>query len=326
MTEPYNADQPGTTGDFEWWSGVVNALIPTVLSRPDAAAFRAVARSVDLGILRASVTGAPPVRSARTTATIRRCDPELWQVLLITGGRAGLAQHRNHALLAADQLAIFDTSHPYEFEVLAGRASTAVMVHLPRTLLPVPDRALRAMAAQPLPGRSGIGTVLRRLLYELAAPLPAAGTPAGDHLGPAVLHLTAAWLADLAGTRDLLPAESRQDALRRAVRSFIERHLADTELSPRTVAEAHHISVSHLHHLFHDHGQTVTGLIRRQRLERCKRELADRTVPVGSIGARWGFPDPATFSRTFKAAYGLPPGEYRRQSCGSTATRRDRTA
>jgi AraC-like DNA-binding protein len=29
------------------------------------------------------------------------------------------------------------------------------------------------------------------------------------------------------------------------------------------------------------------------------------------VGARWGFRDAATFSRAFRATYGLPPGEYR---------------
>ncbi|MFJ9775705.1 helix-turn-helix domain-containing protein [Kitasatospora sp. NPDC101157] len=33
--------------------------------------------------------------------------------------------------------------------------------------------------------------------------------------------------------------------------------------------------------------------------------------PVGAIGRRWGFADSAVFSRVFKAAYGMPPGEYR---------------
>ena len=29
------------------------------------------------------------------------------------------------------------------------------------------------------------------------------------------------------------------------------------------------------------------------------------------VGARWGFADPAHFSRVFKAAYGMPPGVFR---------------
>jgi AraC-like DNA-binding protein len=35
---------------------------------------------------------------------------------------------------------------------------------------------------------------------------------------------------------------------------------------------------------------------------------------VSAIAARRGLPDPAHFSRLFRGAYGLPPGDYRRAS------------
>ncbi|MFI6154647.1 helix-turn-helix domain-containing protein [Kitasatospora sp. NPDC051170] len=57
--------------------------------------------------------------------------------------------------------------------------------------------------------------------------------------------------------------------------------------------------------------------MRHRRLEHCRADLmaaAFGGVSVARIGARWGFPDAAVFSRTFKAAYGLPPGEFRRRA------------
>jgi AraC-like DNA-binding protein len=32
---------------------------------------------------------------------------------------------------------------------------------------------------------------------------------------------------------------------------------------------------------------------------------------VAAVGARWGYPDPAHFSRLFKATYGMGPRDYR---------------
>ncbi|MFF5564692.1 helix-turn-helix domain-containing protein [Streptomyces sp. NPDC012623] len=58
----------------------------------------------------------------------------------------------------------------------------------------------------------------------------------------------------------------------------------------------------------------VSATIRHQRLERARHDLADpalRTVPVHGIAARWGFGHPAAFSRAFRAAYGVPPADYR---------------
>lgn len=58
----------------------------------------------------------------------------------------------------------------------------------------------------------------------------------------------------------------------------------------------------------------MSAWIRLRRLERCRRDLRDpRAVdrPVSAIAATWGLPDPAHFSRTFRAAYGITPTEYR---------------
>jgi AraC-like DNA-binding protein len=95
--------------------------------------------------------------------------------------------------------------------------------------------------------------------------------------------------------------------------------LGDPELSPPTVAAAHHISVRYLHKLFAAQDATVAGFIRSRRLERSRRDLLDPARserPVSSIAARYGFAEPAHFSRTFRAAYGSPPGEYRRLALG----------
>ncbi|WP_461012534.1 helix-turn-helix domain-containing protein, partial [Streptomyces capparidis] len=70
----------------------------------------------------------------------------------------------------------------------------------------------------------------------------------------------------------------------------------------------------HLYTLFNAQGLTVAARIRQRRLEHCRRDLADpalRSRPVRAIAARWGFTDPAHFSRTFRAAYGITPRDHR---------------
>ena len=133
---------------------------------------------------------------------------------------------------------------------------------------------------------------------------------------------------DLLGTvltERLECAPPSPDAAHRAlmlqITAFIEEHLGEADLSPAQIAAAHHISLRQLHKLFHADGITVAGWIRQRRLEHCGRDLRDprcATRSVAAIGARWGYPDPAHFSRLFKATYGMGPRDYR-ASCGLAA-------
>ncbi|MEV6342924.1 helix-turn-helix transcriptional regulator [Actinoplanes sp. NPDC051851] len=85
---------------------------------------------------------------------------------------------------------------------------------------------------------------------------------------------------------------------------------AGAMLGSAAVAAAHHISVRRLHQLFRHEPLTVAAQIRHDRLERCRDDLAAGRGTVSAIAARWGFGDPAHFSRLFRAAYGCPPREY----------------
>ncbi len=75
------------------------------------------------------------------------------------------------------------------------------------------------------------------------------------------------------------------------------------------------MSVRYVHKLFQDEDMSVSRWINHKRLEACREDLARPATAgstVGEIARRWGFVSPAHFSRSFRAAYGLSPGEWRR--------------
>ncbi|WP_163572240.1 helix-turn-helix domain-containing protein [Fodinicola feengrottensis] len=114
-----------------------------------------------------------------------------------------------------------------------------------------------------------------------------------------------------------MSAQVQQRTMLVRVHAFIDANLADTALTPGLVAATHHISLRYLHRLFETGDTTVAAWIRHRRLEKCRQDLADpvlHAISVSAIGARWGLPDSAHFSRLFHRTYGLPPVEYRR-SC-----------
>lgn len=101
---------------------------------------------------------------------------------------------------------------------------------------------------------------------------------------------------------------------------IIEARLADPALSPGAVAAALGVSPGYLHRLFHTAGTTVGAHIRRCRLVRCRDDLADPLRAgerITEIALRWGFNDPAHFSRAFHAAFGMRPRDWRAAALGA---------
>ncbi|MEO3766732.1 helix-turn-helix transcriptional regulator [Streptomyces sp. B5E4] len=202
----------------------------------------------------------------------------------------------------------------------------ALTIDIPKDTLTLPARSLGRLIGQNLPGDEGPGALLTGVVSHVLDSATAYRPTDTTRLGAAVLDLVHAYLAHQleSKTTAALDPEHRQHALLVRVVDFMRHQLADPELTPQRVADAHHISVSYLHRIFRAHTegrQTVAGWIRRQRLEHARRDLADpvlAAVPVHRIAARWGYTHAAAFTRNFRAAYGVTPREYRHGSVGDS--------
>ena len=146
-------------------------------------------------------------------------------------------------------------------------------------------------------------------------------TAHGETYEPAlVAHLTSA-IIDLLGAavrtaRGGRGAPARNGLRRAQVYAYIDQSLAEPDLTPSAVAHAQGISLRQLDRLLRDDGTSPASYIRQRRLDRCRRELLDPALahlPISTIGATWGFLDPAGFGRVFRREYGMSPGEYRRR-------------
>ena len=136
------------------------------------------------------------------------------------------------------------------------------------------------------------------------------GAAAAVKLGEAGSTLLAGTLLDdgsLAGT-------DAADSLRAHVVAYVRAYLSDPRLSRSSIAAAHHMSPRTLDRLFTGEPWSVSGLIRHERLEAVRRDLADPLLSgrsVAALAARWCFFDAAHFSRVFRQHYGYPPSRAR---------------
>ncbi|MFE6866153.1 helix-turn-helix domain-containing protein [Kitasatospora sp. NPDC057692] len=304
---------------FDWWCETVGrGPAPTRITSDHAADFVGRVETLSTGTMDATSMSFPALRSERTPALIRRSDPEAYELTLIAGGSMRIAQSRREAVLSPGDFVMWSSSRPYTGQ---GRSSAdhgpsrGIVLHLPRSLLPFPETRVDRVLATRMPAAGGIGAILAHHLHTLFREAPALGEPEGARLGSATMHLAHALLAQQMDAPAHLEPEARGAVLLARIEAFIGENLADPQLSPTSIAARHHVSVRTVHQLFRQRHETVSAMIRRRRLERCRSDLADprlRRLPVHEIAARNGLGDPAGFSRGFRRAYGLPPAEYRR--------------
>lgn len=86
----------------------------------------------------------------------------------------------------------------------------------------------------------------------------------------------------------------------------------DDDLDLDALAAVACLSPHHWHRIYHAlYGETAAATVKRLRLQRAAGELANTSLPIDEIAVRAGYPALPSFTRIFKAAFGLPPAQYR---------------
>ena len=202
---------------------------------------------------------------------------------------------------------MYETDRPFSWDLGTGGRSWRLLVFTwPRDGVDLPERRSVELTARQLSGSVGFSGVLSRLLRDLAENAPSIGAAGRDDVSDlarrvAALAVTAAGAA--------LPRERPhpESGLRERIETYMRANVTDPALCPERIAAAHFISTRHLHRLFAAGDRTVAQWLREERLARARDDLAAGRGGVAQISRRWGFSDPAVFSRSFKAAYGLTP-------------------
>lgn len=304
---------------FAYWREVNRKLAVPYDLRCDPrteSAFRAHVGFSAVGPVQAVLATVVPHATHRTAKLIRQSDPEVVEVACTVRGGGTVTQDGRRAELRPGDLVLLETWRPYQVEHAPQLpVSQVLLLHFPRSLLPLPATDLRRLTAVRIPGEHGIGALSGQFLLHLARQLPALSPAETARLATLTVEVLTTALAHALDNGSVLPAPTRQRVLRAEIHAFIRANLGNPRLNPEMIAAAHHISLRYLHKLFQQDGHTVAGYIRECRLRRCRRDLADPGLagrPIQAIAARWGFASPAHFSQAFRGAYGVSPRQFRR--------------
>ncbi|KOX20683.1 helix-turn-helix domain-containing protein [Streptomyces sp. NRRL F-6491] len=196
-----------------------------------------------------------------------------------------------------------------------GEDCQMIFFRVPRCYLGVTESELGQVLGIPVRGGEGIGALASDFLTALAAKAEFRRSTIGDRRARTAVHLLSVLVVELleADTTDETDdASGTGNEMLSRIRAHIEEHLMDPDLSPDSIARAHHISVRYLQKLFQNDGSTVSQWVRQRRLEFCRFELgrSNRKITMAAVAHRWGFSSPSHFSRTFRGAYGMSPSEW----------------
>lgn len=206
-------------------------------------------------------------------------------------------------------LGLLDLARPYAMDTFGSGAAYGFQVGYWRLGLS-PDAVRRAMPRL-------VGSPLYELTMRHLRDLPAAADllesgPAASMLGSATTELVRALIASVA-FEGRARADIRSETLLTRVRAYVDQNLRDPDLTPASIAAAHHISLRTLYNLLAGHDETPARLILARRLDGARRDLGRATAdgaPIGQVANRWGFRDLTHFSRRFREAFSMTPTEW----------------
>lgn len=252
-----------------------------------------------------------PCGAVRKSREIARDDRQVLGVQLVLDGREEICFDGQDISLRKGDILIWDSTRAMRFAVLEQLHKISVVLPLARFRhwRPASWRSIK----RKIDGTSGAGELLARYLTSL----PSHFIDDADSQGDALTEATLALVVHAMGRDDYRETGTLRGAQLLRVKHFIDENLFQVDLSPQMIADGNRISIRYLHWLFEETGVTVLQYIIRERLMRCRRELAipmmdNRTIT--DIALSWGFHDLTHFSRRFRQEFGQSPQEFRRQA------------
>lgn len=305
---------PSDRLDF-WATSAFDAYLPVQIRSPANGRFGARMWGYELGPLSLFRIEAAPNTMVRSPRAIAASDPECLHLSVVLRGRIDAEQEGRTGSARVGDVISYETSHPVIFR--AAQPYESLVIRVPRQLLGAQETEISRRTALGISGSHGLPRAAVAFFRSLAGELED-GTltaEAAPRTVDCVLDLIRGLYATAGPASRPARLRTRSEALL-DIQSYIEANLGDASLSPEDIARASFISTRYLHKLFESEGTTVCRWIRSARLERCRRDLLDPSLEhetILAIASRWGLPVAQHFSRLFRAEYGCPPRELRRE-------------
>jgi AraC-like DNA-binding protein len=291
---------------------IASTVVHVDIDFPETTGTASVYGSItDLGPVRVCSVDSNATRVMRTPRLARDdTEPRIFLALQMAGSSL-IVQDGREAVLRPGDLAFSDSSAPYALVDPDGIRQH--FFSIPVAALGVSQDDIRRLAAVTLSPGDPVADLTARFFGRIAARPDIFDQPAAEAIGTPSVELVRALLA----THLDAPSRTRepiQATLQLRIVEYVQKNLGDPGLTATHIATAHNISVRQLYKVCAAGGLSLGTWIREQRLEACRRDLSRQTArlsPIAAVARRWGFADASSFGRSFRAAYGVSPREWR---------------
>lgn len=295
-----------------WEHHNAQALIPLDIRTIDESPLQAREINVHLPNLSLAQVNGSPQLVERSESFISDNPMDAVAIYFATQGDAFFFHRSGNESLKPGQAIMYDTDLPFTRGFAHG---------LEELVLTIPRVVYRDLTGEeslrdPLifPFGSGSDTTahaLAKLVRSTVAPQVNGSSP-HTHVSPTVERC----LLDLISPLVVHRQAGNGPCYVTAAKDYIERHLADPELSAQEVAAAVGISPRHLARAFAEAGLTLREYVRDRRLDRAWELLtssASDELPLGELAPRLGFSSHNYFSRAFRNRFDMTPRRARQE-------------
>ncbi|HLH95622.1 MAG TPA: helix-turn-helix domain-containing protein [Xanthobacteraceae bacterium] len=298
---------------FAYWHDVACEVIAGHDSATECRqTFRAELRAGTLADLGLILFENAPMTVSRTMRHVSQSNSDDLFVCHQVAGTLALEQDSRQVLLQPGDLTLLDPQLPYVGNFFAG--SKLLVVRIPRRRLEARLGKIRPLTARSIKPAAAETRLTSAFLPMLAGYAGALTKAADAIIANQVLDLIALSFTTSMGRGKRRASDAISVGLGK-VRAAIESQLTNPSLDPAAVAAHAAVSVRYANLVLATQGTSVMRLVRERRLERCRAALTDPSQvhrKVSDIAYSWGFSDLTHFARSFRAAFGTSPRDYRR--------------
>lgn len=259
--------------------------------------------------------------SARSDVAYRRGWPHIRAnkvgfraMWFVQRGTLKVSRSQGNCVIHAGQMGIIDSSTPFHVKAVRDAEGEYDSYQL---VVPGPMFLMHLQEADKLLEPVDLDTAQGQNVLAILDLLITRGNTLGQRAAKPLVEGLLAALADHMADRNADMSRRQRVAARRMtdIQNYILMNLADPELSFDRVAANCGISPRYLCYVLKANETSFSKLLWSNRLAKARDLLlspSTRDYPVHEIAYMSGFKSAAHFSRTFKAAFGCPPRQFRK--------------